>query len=98
VRSVIGGTDLGSTTITPDLVTSMDATNPTWVTLPLTASGLTKGGTYYVVLKTASSDQRNYYYVPLNKDNPYRDGSHWKNTIGSINTGSDMLVKVTFTG
>ncbi|MDD1646663.1 MAG: hypothetical protein LUQ03_02150 [Methanomicrobiales archaeon] len=79
-------------------MTSTDATAPTWVTLPVTASGLTRGNTYYVILKTASSDQRNYYYVPLNKDNPYRDGSHFKNTIGSINAGSDMLVKVTFTG
>jgi hypothetical protein len=51
-----------------------------------------------VVLDTATTDLKHYYYVPLNGDNPYPDGHHFKNTVGSLNSGYDMLMKVWFTG
>jgi len=98
VRKVIGGTDLATATITPDMVTSTLPANPTWVTLPVSATGLTPGTTYYVVLKAGTTSLRNYYTVPLNGQNPYKDGAHYKNTIGSLNSNTDMLVKVWFTG
>jgi hypothetical protein len=98
VRSTIGGTELGSGTIMPSQVASTDAANPTWVSVPVTLSQpVTKGGTVFVVMKMDGYDYKNYYVVPLNGNNPYRDGAHWKNTIGSLNSGSDMLVRVLFT-
>jgi C1A family cysteine protease len=98
VRKVLGGTDLATATITPDMVTSTIPTNPTWVTLPVSAAGLTPGTAYYVVLTAGTTSLRNYYTVPLNAQNPYKDGYHYKNTVGSQNSGTDMLVKVWFTG
>ena len=97
VRSTIKGADLATATITPSMVTSTDYANPTWVTVPMTVSGLTSGNTYYIVLSTPGSDLRNYYRVPLNKNNPYKDGIHYKGTGLSYNSAYDMLVKVWFT-
>jgi len=99
VRSVLGGADLATASITSNLVTSTNVADPTWVTLDISRTGiLTQGKTYYVVLDTATTDLKNYYYVPLNGNNPYLDGHHFKNTIGSLNSGYDMLMKVWFTG
>jgi hypothetical protein len=99
VRTVLGGPDLATASITSDLVTSTNAANPDWVTVDVSKAGILSGGaTFYVVLDTATTDLRNYYYVPLNGNNPYRDGYHFKNTIGSLNSNYDMLVKVWFTG
>jgi hypothetical protein len=78
------------------MVTSTDYQNPTWVTVPVSLNGLTPGNTYYLVLSTPKSDLRNYYRVPLNSKNPYKDGIHYKGTSGSYNSAYDMLVKVWF--
>jgi len=99
IRSAIGGTELATATITPSLVTSPDPTKPTWVTVPVTRSqDIARGSTVYLVLKMDGYDSRNYYLLPLNKNNEYRDGSHFQNTRGSLNAGSDMLVRAWFTG
>jgi hypothetical protein len=99
VRATLGGPDLATASITSDLVTSTSVSNPTWVTLDISKTGiLTQGKTYFVVLDTAATDLKNYYYVPINGNNPYLDGHHFRNTVGSLNSGSDMLLKVWFTG
>jgi hypothetical protein len=97
VRSTLGGADIAKGTITPSLVTSRDPTEPTWVTVPLTRSrAITRGSTFYVVLQMIEHDSQNYYLVPLNNTNPYRDGSHFQNSRGSQNPGADMLVRARF--
>jgi C1A family cysteine protease len=98
VRSSLKGADLATATITSGMVTSTDFLNPTWVTVPITMGGLTSGGTYYIVLTTTGSDLRNYYRVPLNGQNLYKNGNHYKGTSLSSNSAYDMLVKVWFTG
>ena len=99
VRATLGGPDLATASITSDLVTATSVSNPTWVTLDMSKTGiLTQGKTYFVVLDTAATDLKNYYYVPINGNNPYLDGHHFRNTVGSLNSGSDMLLKVWFTG
>jgi alpha-D-ribose 1-methylphosphonate 5-triphosphate synthase subunit PhnH len=97
VRTTLKGADLATATITPSMVPSTDYANPTWVTVPVTVSGLTSGNTYYIVLSTAGSDLRNYYRVPLNGQNKYKDGIHYKGTSLSYNSAYDLLVKVWFT-
>jgi hypothetical protein len=97
IRATLKGTDLAWGTIPPDLVTSTDYRNPSWVRLVASEPiGVTKGNTYYFVLDTDASDLKNYFLVPINGNNPYRDGYHYKNTIGSVNSLYDMLMKVTF--
>ncbi|MDD1653186.1 MAG: lectin like domain-containing protein [Methanomicrobiales archaeon] len=97
VRTVLSGPDLATAYITPDMVTSTNYRDPSWATIAVPTSGLTSGNTYFIVLSAGSTDLRNYYYVPLNTQNPYRDGYLFKNSIGSLSSSSDMLLKVWFT-
>jgi beta propeller repeat protein len=99
VRTTLNGPDLATATITPSMVTSMDSSSPSWVEVPIGKEGiLTSGGTVYVILDAGTYDLKNYYYVPLNSGNPYSDGIHYRGTTFYPNSGSDMLVKVWFTG
>jgi hypothetical protein len=98
VRSTLKGADLATATITSSMVTSTDPANPAWVTVPLAATGLTSGNTYYFILTSSSGELRNYYWVPLNGQNPYADGIQYRGTNLFENPGADMLVKVWFTG
>jgi hypothetical protein len=98
VRSVLGGADLATGIITPSQVTSTDYQAPSWVTVPLTRNqDITKGSTIFVLLVMDGYDYRNCYLVPLNRNNQYNDGSHYQNTVGSMNYNYDMLVRALFT-
>jgi PKD repeat protein len=96
VRSTIGGTNLGSATITPAMVTSTDYQNPSWATVPISVTGLTTGNTYYVVLYTPTTLLQDYYKTPANVNNPYPDGAHYRGNTGAENSPYDLLVKVWF--
>ncbi|MDD1653185.1 MAG: lectin like domain-containing protein [Methanomicrobiales archaeon] len=98
VRATLKGTDLGWASITPDMVTSTDYKNPSWVRLVASDPiPVASGAPCYLVLDTDTGNLQNYYLVPLNGNNPYRDGYHYKNTVGSLNSAYDMLVTVSFT-
>ncbi|MDD1653317.1 MAG: hypothetical protein LUQ64_02095, partial [Methanomicrobiales archaeon] len=98
VRSVMGGADVATGTITPSQVTSTDYLAPAWVTVPLIRNqNITKGSTVFVVLEIDGYDSRNHYLVPLNWNNLYRDGSHYRNAVGSLNSNYDMLMRAFFT-
>jgi PKD repeat protein len=99
VRSTLNGPDLATATITPAMVTSTDASSPSWVEVPIGRDGIfTTGSTVYLILDAGTYDLKNYYYAPLNSGNPYADGMHYRGTTFYPNSVSDMLVKAWFTG
>ncbi|MDD1654529.1 MAG: PKD domain-containing protein, partial [Methanomicrobiales archaeon] len=98
VRSTLKGADLASTTIAASQVTSTDYRTPTWVEVPLDLRGqLTKGQVCYIVLSVPTYSSRNCFLVPLNGNNPFKEGSLYKNTVLSQAASSEMLMKVWFT-
>ena len=97
MRTTLNGPDLATATITPAMVTSTSSADPSSVEVPVAREGiLTAGSTLYIVLDTGTYDLKNYYYVPLNSGNPYKDGIHYRGTSFYPNGNSDMLVKVWF--
>ncbi|MDD1652277.1 MAG: hypothetical protein LUO86_04515, partial [Methanomicrobiales archaeon] len=98
IRETLNGPDVAWAVIGPEYVTSTDYTNPTWVTMTGPVENfLTRGSTYFYVFEAREINLQNYYLVPINGNNPYPDGAHYKNTVGTLNSNYDMLMKVTFT-
>ena len=98
IRETLNGPDVAWAVIGPEHVTSTDYTSPTWVTMTGPAENfLTKGSIYFYVFEAREINLQNYYLVPINGNNPYADGAHYKNTVGTLNSNYDMLMKVTFT-
>ena len=98
IRETLNGPDLAWAIIPPEYVTSTDYTTPTWITLSGPSENfLTKGTTYFYVFEAREINLQNYYLVPINGNNPYPDGAHYKNSVGTLNSNYDMLMKVTFT-
>ena len=97
LRATLNGPDLAWATITDEFIGSADYTQPSWVTIIFPrVNFLTPGNTYYYVFKADEYNLQNYYLVPINGNNPYPDGAHYKNSVGSLNANYDMLMKVTF--
>ena len=97
IRSSMSGSNLASTTLSRQAVTSTNYLSPTWVDVTFPGGvAVTPGNTYYLVLRASGYSYSAYYHVPLNSGNPYASGSWYSSSSGTVQTSYDLLLKIAF--
>lgn len=99
LRADLHGSSLASAAIAASQVVSANYLSPTWAEIEFPGCvPLTRGATYFLVLSTTQISRYHYYHLPLNRSNPYPDGSWFRGTGAEPRESFDILARLRFAG